>query len=326
MTTSALTIINSWHGTGSTNSWTDGSNLQCGTPNQGGNYRTKIAISTEGLVIGKSSKLVLAIKVNNESYPAHCNGILTELDIDDPGDVQNSNATGPSTELKNAAIATSIACYEDGTAYPAKWVDSGSTFYFVFDTDQLQAGKTYYIYAIRTATSDTWVKAAESSLAATLTYISYTACTAPTSFVVSPVVFDADVLLSWSGATDGANNSITGYEIEYATSLDGSAWSGWGVLKTVTGTSTEDVPGIDRGQYVKYRIRTQGSAGDLYFSDWKESNIATKDNEPYVYIHNDELNPVRHLAYIYDEQMDPAHPFGKYMPYVFDGTSWQRHS
>lgn len=326
MTTSALTIINSWHGTGSTNSWTDGNNVQCGTPSQGGNYRSKIAISTAGLVIGKSSKLVLAIKVNNESYPAHCNGILTDLDIEDPGNVQNSNSTGPSDDLSNAAIATSIACNEDGTSYPSKWVDTGSTFYFLFDTDRLQADKTYYVYVIRTATSNTWVKAAESALSATITYISYTACTAPTSFDVSPAVFDTDVLLSWSGASGGANNSITGYEIEYATSLDGSAWSSWAALKTVTGTSTEDVPGIDRGQYVRYRIRTQGSAGDLYFSDWKESSLATKDNEPYVYISNEGMNQERHLSYIYDETIDPEQPFGKYMPYVFDGTSWQRHS
>ena len=326
MTTSALTILNSWHGTGSSNSWTDGGNVQCGTPSQGGNYRSKIAISTAGLIIGKSSKLVLSIKVNNESCPAHCNGILTDLDITDPGDVQNSNATGPSTELSNAAIATSAACNEDGSAYPAKWVDSGSTFYFVFDTDHLQADKTYYVYVIRTATSNTWVKAAESALAATLTYVSYTACTAPTSFTVSPEVFDKNLTLAWSGATGGTNNAITGYEIEYATSLDGSAWSGWAALKTASGTSTADVPGIDRGQYVKYRIRTQGSAGEPYFSDWIESNISTKDNEPYVYIPNEEKDPERYLAYIYDAAIDPEEPFGKYMPYVFDGTAWQRYS
>lgn len=154
----------------------------------------------------------------------------------------------------------------------------------------------------------------------------YTSCMAPASFTVSPEVFDENLTLAWNGATGGTNNPITGYEIEYATSLDGSAWSIWAALKTVTGTSTDDVPGVDRGQYVKYRIRTQGSAGDLYFSDWKESGIATKDNEPYIYIPNDDLDHERHLSYIYDETIDPEQPFGKYMPYVFDGTSWQRHS
>lgn len=154
----------------------------------------------------------------------------------------------------------------------------------------------------------------------------YTSCTAPTSFTASPEVFENSVALAWSEATGGTNNTITGYEIEYATSLDGSAWSSWAALKTVTGTSTADVPGIDRGQYVKYRIRTQGSAGEQYFSDWIESNISTKDDEPYVYIPNEEKDPERYLAYIHDATIDPEEPFGKYMPYVFDGQAWQRHS
>lgn len=154
----------------------------------------------------------------------------------------------------------------------------------------------------------------------------YTACAAPTSFTASPEVFENSVNLAWSGATGGTNNAITGYEIEYASSLDGSAWSGWAALKTVTGTSIEDIPGIDRGQYVKYRIRTQGAAGALYYSEWKESGVAAKDNEPYVYIHDEEKDPERYLAYIHDETIDPEETFGKYMPYVFDGQAWQRHS
>lgn len=147
------------------------------------------------------------------------------------------------------------------------------------------------------------------------------ACTAPTIFTASPAVFDDEVALAWDGAAGGTENAITGYEIESATSPDGSAWSRWAASKTVTGTSTTDAPDIERGQYIKYRIRTQGSAGSSYYSGWRESDPVQKDNEPYVYIHNASLVPERHLAYIYD-----GSHFVKYMPYVFDGTSWQRYS
>ena len=155
-----------------------------------------------------------------------------------------------------------------------------------------------------------------------LTKINLTsACTAPTSFIASPEIFDNSVMLTWSGAEGGNNNAIEGYEVQYNISLDGVGWLGWENLDTVTESPLYSVPGIERGQYIMYRIRTIGSAGSLYYSNWKVSNAVQKDNEPYVYIHNASLVPDRHLAYIYD-----GSHFVKYMPYVFDGTSWQRYS
>lgn len=326
MATTTLTPIDSWRATGTDSEWTNDYNIWSGTPSQGGNYRTKIAFSTAGLLISKSEKFVVAIKVNNSSYPAGCSGVLTELDISDPGDVQNNNATGPSDELSAAAIATSVACNEDGSAFSSGWVGEDTIFYFVFDSTQLKADKTYYVYVIRSSSGSSWVQAYKSGVSATLTYSSYTACTAPTQFTASPSVFEDDLTLQWSGATGGMNNRITGYEIQYATSEDGITWSGWTAWKTVTGTSATDTPGINRGQYRKYRIRTLGSAGSAYYSGWVSSNAAQKDNEPYVYIPNDSLDPERYLSCIYDETIDPEQPFGKYMPFVFDGTAWQRYS
>lgn len=48
--------------------------------------------------------------------------------------------------------------------------------------------------------------------------------------------------------------------------------------------------------------------------------------DPHVYIANDGMDPELHLLYIHDATIDPEQPFGKYMPYVFDGTSWQQYS
>lgn len=313
----ATLVKNIWYAKGTDSSWHDGTALQSGTPSQGGNYRSKIAISTEGLVIGKSTKLAIAIKINNKSYPAHCNGILTDLDITDPGDVQNSNATGPSTMLSNAQIAKSIAYNANGTAYPSGWVESGSTFYLIFFTDKLQANKTYYVYVIRTATSNSWVKAAESAVTPTLNYTSYSACTAPTSFTASPEVFDKGVTLAWSGATGGTNNAITGYEIEYATSFDGASWSGWMPVGTATVSPMADTPGIVMGAFQKYRVRTIGAAGADYYSGWVESNPIRKYN-PVVYIHNG-TQATPHGAYIRDDGQ-----VKRYTPYKFSGGEWRR--
>ncbi len=149
--------------------------------------------------------------------------------------------------------------------------------------------------------------------------IQTTACTAPTTFTVSPAVFEegGSLTLSWKGAAGGISNDITGYEIQYAISNDKTSWSGWTAWKTLSGTSAAVTPGIARGQYIKYRIRTRGSAGSSYYSKWKESNVAYKDNEPYVYLHGNGYE--KHLAYIHD-----GSKWGKYMPYKHDGTSWNR--
>ena len=154
----------------------------------------------------------------------------------------------------------------------------------------------------------------------------YTACTAPTSFIASPAVFENTVTLTWSGAKGGTNNSITGYETQFSTSEDGVKWGGWAYRATDTTSPASSAPGIDRGHYIKYRIRTLGSAGSSYYSEWIESNVVQKDNEPYVYIGDNTGNMDRHLMHIYDADSDPLQPFGKYMPYVFDGTGWQRYS
>ena len=154
----------------------------------------------------------------------------------------------------------------------------------------------------------------------------YTACTAPTSFTASPAVFEDTVTLTWSGAKGGTNNTITGYETQFAESEDGVSWGGWANRGTDITSPAYSTPELVRGHYIKYRIRTLGSAGSAYYSEWKESNAVQKDNEPYVYIGNDAGDSERHLSHIYDENIDTEDPFGKYMPYVFDGTTWQRYS
>lgn len=103
----------------------------------------------------------------------------------------------------------------------------------------------------------------------------YTACGAPTTCAVSSTLATGNVALSWSGATAGMANPISSYEIQKAESSDGSTWGSWSALTTVTTTATFGsiyvAPPTTAGNYYKFRVRTQGSAGSSYYSDWKES-------------------------------------------------------
>lgn len=114
----------------------------------------------------------------------------------------------------------------------------------------------------------------------------YTDCTAPTTFTVSSNNFEDDVTLKWSGAKAGTNNSIKYYYIQYAVSSNNSTWGSWTGLKSVASTSTSgsytaDMSSkVSRGYYVKFRIRTEGSAGSDYYSSYKTSNSIRRN--PYT--------------------------------------------
>lgn len=113
-------------------------------------------------------------------------------------------------------------------------------------------------------------------------FCNITACSAPNSFAVSPSIAEGTATLSWSGATGGAGNAITGYEIEYRDSTDNSTWGAWEALGIIgssatNGNLTTSPPGI-RGNYRQFRIRTQGSAGASYYSDWVLTSNTLRKN------------------------------------------------
>ena len=116
----------------------------------------------------------------------------------------------------------------------------------------------------------------------------YSACTKPTTFTASSNNFESSVTLSWSGASAGTNNSITGYLIHYRTSSNNSTWGDWIRLEdnaisstSTSGSYTKNMSSlVSRGYYVQFRIRTLGSAGSDYYSDYKESSSIRRN--PYT--------------------------------------------
>jgi len=113
-------------------------------------------------------------------------------------------------------------------------------------------------------------------------YCAITACGTPTACTVSPTLSEGNVTLSWSGATTGAGNAISSYEIEYADSSNGSSWGAWTALSTfTTGNgygSLSVAPPSTRGNYRKFRVRARGTAGASYYSAWKESTNNVRKN------------------------------------------------
>lgn len=109
-----------------------------------------------------------------------------------------------------------------------------------------------------------------------------TACGAPTVCTVSATLAEGNVTLSWSGASGGAGNAITSYEIQYSDSTDNSDWGDWIALTTVSTSATSSIlsvsPPSTRGNYRRFRIRTRGAAGESFYSDWTVSSNTVRRN------------------------------------------------
>ena len=115
-----------------------------------------------------------------------------------------------------------------------------------------------------------------------VTYTQYTACGAPTSCSVSSTLSEENVTLSWSGATNGVNNTISSYEIQYSESTDNATWGAWTALTTVSTTATSGslsvAPSSTRGNYRRFQVRTRGTAGASYYSGWRTSTNSVRRN------------------------------------------------
>ena len=106
------------------------------------------------------------------------------------------------------------------------------------------------------------------------TSFSYTACSAPTSITASGIVApNGEITVSWSGASGGTSNSISGYDIYWRITSEGSApsTSTYTNKTSISSTSSSDSTIINvgtatRGHIVVFGVVTKGSAGSSYYS------------------------------------------------------------
>ena len=91
--------------------------------------------------------------------------------------------------------------------------------------------------------------------------------------------------MSWKRGLGGDNNSIIGYTIEYSTSQDSKTWGSYIKLKDIASSDSSGIDSFDgtsiaRGNYIKFRILTRGTARSSYYSNYKETSSIRKNSKP----------------------------------------------
>lgn len=275
MATAVLPITGCWYSDGGNGRWTEATYIWCGRDSA--YYRSKIAVSTEGLTIVNSEKLVLSVAVSGLSSPFGMECILTKDGTILANDCYSTSLTGASDTLNEAAISRSFAYADEGcTTLLSKTegvnMAAGERFWLCFDGAQLEQDQTYYLYFIRYVrdgyTGTGWVQADVEDMSCTLTYTNYTACTAPAWVTVTPEIFESVVRIQWDGAQAGQSNPITGYQIQAKYSDDKVSWSGWEDVGITEQSFLELTPDVARGSYVGFAVRTLGQAGEEFYSQW----------------------------------------------------------
>ena len=94
----------------------------------------------------------------------------------------------------------------------------------------------------------------------------YTKCTAPTAISVSPSSTGKSktASLSWSGAGNGTNNTVNGYDVYSSTT---SSSSGFTLLSSPTASPINVTSSATNGGVIYYKIVAKGTAGASYYSD-----------------------------------------------------------
>lgn len=149
-----------------------------------------------------------------------------------------TSATGTYTKLTSVATTN----------------ESGS-----IDVTAPTANGSYY-YKVLTLGAVSGYNSALSTKYATLT-CQFTAPSAPKTVTVSATsTMDSAITLSWTKATAGTNNSITGYKVEYADSANNAAYGTWTTINTYSSsTLSQSVTTPAVGVYRKYRVTTIGT-------------------------------------------------------------------
>lgn len=114
-------------------------------------------------------------------------------------------------------------------------------------------------------------------------YTPPTAPSAPTNPSQSPNAFESALRLSWAKGADGTNNPITGHDVRYQTSDDGSSWSAETSVNVSASATYYDIPsgtvsGWSRGKYVRFRVGSMSAYASTVYSGY--SSAVRKNRAP----------------------------------------------
>ena len=113
----------------------------------------------------------------------------------------------------------------------------------------------------------------KSSVTVTVNYTVPSKVSKPTISVSSTKTTGSSVTVSWTASSSGTANTLTGYDLQYADSSNGSSFGSWttyGSYGTGTRSVSASLPAAKGWR--KFRVRAKGSAGSDYYSDWSESS------------------------------------------------------
>ena len=110
----------------------------------------------------------------------------------------------------------------------------------------------------------------------TVTYTPPTAPTAPTGAGLSPHPFEGALSASWTKGSNGVNNPVTGHDVQYRTSSNGSSWGTAVSLSAAAATTSMSIPaatvsGWARGTYVQVRVGSKSAYAATVYSAWSAS-------------------------------------------------------
>lgn len=150
----------------------------------------------------------------------------------------------------------------------------------------LSGGATYYLWL----TSDVLFQAYSGSsyYDGSISYTNYTACGAPTSITASGIVTPSGTFtVSWSGASSGTNNAISGYEIYWKVSPNGQEPTTENFTRrayipstSTSGSISITLSSATRGYKVVCGVVVRGIAGQKYFSEIKTGGLVQVNQLP----------------------------------------------
>lgn len=212
-----------------------------------------------------NNRWIVNVYVNYKSYDAYL-GVIESEHV-------NITVGGGGTKKP----ATKGISDSNGKMHEGRWIDT-QTFYIPFSSSTSTNISLSISYMRSMNYSGVTLKSCSASGTAQLE-TAYTRCSPPSSVSLSnrnPKRGER-ITISWSGARGGTENGITGYDIEYK--IGSGGWNSWrSVSTTNTSADIEDSWSQPVGQTGQYRVKTKGSAGSNYYSDWAYSNTLTIAN------------------------------------------------
>lgn len=163
----------------------------------------------------------------------------------------------------------------DGVTWSGTWVSLGTTTNLYMSVQTPTTVGHYYRYYVR-ALGEVESLPSYWAQGPTLKKIEIPRCGMPGNVRLSASETSGSVLLSWTAGTGSTGNMVDYYQVQRCLSTDGTTWGTWEHQVFTTNTYTSVSAPETVGNYYKYRVRTVGTAGTAYASDWVASGTLKK--------------------------------------------------